>query len=131
MVGSGKGIPGPKLFTDALVKEPVVGSGKGIPGPKLFTDALVNEPVVGSGKGIPGPKLVDATVGQSVVGQGNGIPGPNEGAAKAAEVETVRAATAARRTKVDFMGVLLDRIWIKFGSKLEIVWPNWAKLRQG
>ena len=59
------------------------------------------KPVVGSGNGIAGPKLL-AT--KPVVGSGIGIPGP----AKAAEVLTVRAAMAARRTRLSFIDVLLD-----------------------
>ena len=52
-----------------------------------------------------GPKPVLAEVAtKPVVGSGIGIPGP----AKAAEVLTVRAAMAARRTRLSFIDVLLD-----------------------
>ena len=96
MVGSGSGIPGPKLL---LAKPFMVGSGSGIPGPKLL---LAKPFMVGSGSGIPGPKLLVAK--HFIVGRGEGIPGPKLLVAKAAEVETVIAATAAMRTRLSFMG---------------------------
>ena len=64
--------------------------------------ALAAKPLVGSGGGIIGPK--EALAAKPLVGSGGGIIGP----AKAAEVLTVRAAMAARRTRLSFIDVLLD-----------------------
>ena len=83
----------------ALAAKPLVGSGGGIIGPK---EALAAKPLVGSGGGIIGPK--EALAAKPLVGSGGGIIGP----AKAAEVLTVRAAMAARRTRLSFIDVLLD-----------------------
>ena len=100
----------------------MVGRGEGIPGPKL----LEAKPfMVGRGEGIPGPKLLEAK--PFMVGRGEGIPGPNEGAAKAAEAVSVRAAKVARRTKVIFMEFswieVWVEIWIEIWIKMGKVWP--------
>ena len=59
--------------------------------------------MVGRGEGMSGLKLLAAK--PFMVGKGDGI----NGLAKAAEADSVRAATAARRTKFNFMGILLDQ----------------------